>query len=121
MPEKLAGVDIGAASPNIYKVFNRYVDGVVFLPDRILLIEAKILAEPGAVSQLKNYAMLFYQTPEFASMAGTPLELQIVTCLADPSFLQFAKGEGVGVVIFKTPAAEQYLSILLGARPNNVR
>ena len=113
IPTKLEGVDITGLSSNIYKVFNRYVDAIVITADKIILIEAKILADIGAVSQLEYYASLVYQTPELAQYSKLPLELRIVTASADPSFVAYATSKGINVQVFQTQDAVDYLAQLL--------
>lgn len=113
MPAKLEGVDIGNISSNIYKVFNRYVDALVIQPDKVLLIEAKILADLGAVSQLEYYAALVGQTPDLARYSALPLELHIVTASADPSFVAFAASKNITIDIYRPPYAVEYLTTLL--------
>jgi hypothetical protein len=113
IPAKLEGQDIHGLSSNIFKVFNRYVDAAVLAPDLLLLIEAKILADLGAVSQLQYYASLVSSTPELAAYQELPLKLLIVTASADPSFVAFATGNNVSVEIYTPPYATEYLSTLL--------
>jgi len=113
IPAKMEGVDIGGLSSNIYKVFNRYVDAIVIAQDRLLLIEAKILVDLGAVSQLEYYRSLVPQSPDLARYSALPIDLQIVTASADPSFVAFAASKGVNIVVFRPPYAVEYLTTLL--------
>lgn len=113
IPAKLEGVDIGGLSSNIYKVFNRYIDAVVILQNRLLLIEAKILADLGAVSQLEYYASLVQSTPELSQYSSLPLELHIVTASADPSFIGFATSKNITIDIYRPTYAAEYLTTLL--------
>lgn len=113
IPAKMEGVDISGMSSNIFKVFNRYVDAIVILPDRLLLIEAKILADLGAVSQLEYYAGLISSSPELAAYVALPLELHIVTVSADPSFVSFAASKQINIDIYRPAYAVEYLTTLL--------
>lgn len=113
IPAKFQGVDVGGLSSNIFKVFNRYVDAAVILPDRLILIEAKILGDLGAVSQLEYYASLVPSTPALAIYSALPLELRIVTASAEPTFTEFAASKGISVDVFRPPWAVEYLTTLL--------
>lgn len=109
LPAQAAGVDIGKLSPNIWKVYNRYVDALVIKPDKMIAIEAKLESVPGAVSQLELYKQLIPQTPELAAYAQLPIDLEIVCAFADPEFIKFANSKGITVQVFRPPWAVEYL------------
>lgn len=109
LPAQAAGVDISGLSPNIWKVYNRYVDALVITADKMIPIEAKIEGLPGAVSQLELYKQLIPQTPELAPYKDLPMDLEIVCVTADPEFVKFANSHGIRVVMFQPPWAVEYL------------
>lgn len=113
IPTDMSGVNIGNLSPNIFKVFNRYVDALVIKQDRLIMIEAKILLDLGAISQLQYYATIYKGTPELANYFDLPLELELVTATAEPSVVEFANQKGIRVVVFQTPQALNYVKSLL--------
>ena len=113
LPAQAEGFDIGDLSSNIWKVFNRYVDALVVQSDRLILLEAKILADLGAVSQLEYYSSLVKTTPELAQYLQLPVELHIVTASGDPAFIAFAQAKNIIVDIYRTQTAVDYLKQLL--------
>lgn len=108
-PAGAAGVDIAGLSANIWKSWSRYVDAIVIPPDRLIAIEAKIMADVGAVSQLELYAQLIPKTADLAQYVGRPIELRIVTASADPEFVSFAQSKGIGVDVYRPPWAVDYI------------
>jgi len=113
IPEKYMGVDLSGLSSNIFDVTKRYADALVSLPDRNVLIEAKILFKIGAIAQLRHYATLIPQTEIPGIDTSKRLELQIVTVSVDAQDAAYASTEGVAVVVYQPQYAVEYLSSLL--------
>ena len=93
-------------------VFRRWADALVFMPDRILLIEAKILPQPGVISQLSLYGELLPKTPELAEHRDKPIEKLLVCVIEDPLVTELARREGIGVVIYRPRWTKDYLQHL---------
>lgn len=93
-------------------VFRRWCDGLVFLPDRILLIEGKILPQPGVISQLELYERLIPKTPELAEYKYKPIEKVLVCGIDDPQVTEMARERGIKVVVFQPPWLDAYLDAL---------
>lgn len=93
-------------------VFRRWADALVFLPDRIVLIEGKILPQPGVLSQLSLYEELIPKTPELQEHWPKPIEKVLVCAIEDPLISELARRGGVRVVIFHPRWINNYLKIV---------
>jgi len=92
--------------------WRRWADAVIFKPDQIVIIEASIRADPGDISRLKLYKLLFPHTPEMQPYASLPITLELVYAMLDEVIVQLARQEGIKVVEYKPPWLNDYLSIL---------
>ena len=102
-----------AENPNIAMPWARYVDACVILPDKMLLIEAKLPAKLEAVAQLMLYRQLVPKTPQLSQYLNRVLELRIVTARPDPELVRFANEQGIQVEIYQPDYAMEYLAVLL--------
>lgn len=93
-------------------VFRRWADAIVFMPDRLVLIEAAIRPSPGDISQLELYERLLPMTPELAEHKGKPIEKMLVWAIEDPPIAAMARERGIRVVYFHPPWINDYLKIL---------
>ena len=114
IPEKLQNINIGDISPNIFKVWNRYADAIVFLPNKLILLEAKLRADIGVVSQIEYYQTLISSTPELQAYAGLPVELHIVCALPDPQLVAYAQSRGIIIDVYQPPYAQEYIKSRYG-------
>lgn len=92
--------------------WRRWADAIVYLPDRIILIEAAIRPEPGDVSKLQLYKMLFPHTPELERHANKPVEMILLYAIEDPATNYLARQQGIRTVEYKPPWLNEYLAIL---------
>ncbi|RLE76534.1 MAG: hypothetical protein DRJ44_03865 [Thermoprotei archaeon] len=83
-----------------YQVVRRWADAVVYNGEKVIIIEAKIRAEPGAISQLLLYDKLFPKTPEFRLLKDKPRELLLLVGFPDPEVDELAKEHGIKVAVF---------------------
>ena len=109
---RLRGKYLDENAERMIGLFRRWADAVVLLPDRIVLIEAKILPQPGVLSQLELYARLLPKTPELADHKHKPIERVLVCAINDPEITAMAREQGVKVVTFKPAWLNGYLKIL---------
>lgn len=65
-------------------VWRRRVDAIVYLPDRLLLVEAVLRSQPGKISTLNLYEMLVPQTPELRPYRDLPVQKVLLYCIEDP-------------------------------------
>lgn len=111
-PPRLKGKFTTDSEARLVGVFRRWADALVFLPDRIILIEGKILPQPGVLSQLKLYEELLPKTPELAEHKGKPIEKVLVCAIEDPLITQLARREGVRVHVFHPSWIDEYMKIV---------
>ena len=76
-------------------VFRRRVDAVVYLPDRLLLVEAVLAAQPGKLSTLQLYEALVPQTPELAAYRELPVQKVLLFCIEDPVLTELARQQDI--------------------------
>ena len=112
MPTRLKGRWSSESDERLVGVFRRWADALVILPDRLLLIEGKILPQPGVISQLKLYAELIPKTPELAEHKHKPIEMVLVCAIEDPLISELARREGITVRIFHPAWVDEYMKIL---------
>ncbi len=93
-------------------VFRRWADAVVILPDRIVLIEAKILPKPGVGEQLDLYERLIPETPELRQHAHKPIEKVLVCAIEDRLVTQLLRERGIRVVVYKPAWIDEYLDLV---------
>ena len=105
-------IQVSAAELRMLGVWRRYVDAVVFKPDRIILIEANVKPDPGKISILDVYAHLFPLTPEFAEFANLPIEKVAVWAMKDSASELIASRHGVRVVTFTPSWITDYIATL---------
>ena len=111
-PPRFKGKFTRPENGRLLGVFRRWADAIVIMPDRIVLIEGKILPQPGVLSQLSLYERLIPNTPELSQHALKPVEKVLVCAIEDPLITQLAREEGVRVVIFCPEWIEAYMRIV---------
>lgn len=94
----------------VHSAFARWVDAIVALPDRTLLVEAKLVAHPGALSQLKLYERLVPQSFGLNVRSDKPLELVLLYAKEDPLVTQIAIEMGIRPVQFHPAWVDEKLS-----------
>lgn len=106
-PDNFSGGELRALG-----VWRRWADAIVFMPDRLILIEAAIRPSPGDISQLELYEHLLPKTPELAEHKGKPIEKLLLYALEDPVIVAMARERGIRVVYFHPDWVDEYLAIL---------
>jgi len=100
-PLQLAGALPPGVSKKALSGYRRYVDAVVKLPDKVILVEAKITLDVDAAASLELYAKLWPDTPELAPWTKLPVQLLIVAAIIDPVVKQLAEAKGITVVQYR--------------------
>lgn len=93
-------------------VFRRWADAIVYMPDRLILVEAAIRPEPGDISKLELYERLIPNTPELADFASLPVEKILLYAMPDDLLLTLAREHGIKVQYFRPGWVEEYLKEL---------
>jgi hypothetical protein len=105
--------ELWRAHPEIpYESFRRWrfwVDAIVILSDRMVLIEGKIRKPAEGLGQLLMYKALLPQTPELSPYARLPVEMVLVTPRPDPRVIGVAASLGVKVEIYTKDWVQEYL------------
>jgi len=94
-PESLTLGEGIRVSGRVKSVYNRWADAIVLVDDTILLFEAKIRSEPGAIAQLELYKKLLPETPEFKSIADRRIQPVLLTAFPDPEVDALAHEKGI--------------------------
>jgi len=93
-------------------VFRRWADAVVLDRNRLVVIEAAIMASPGKVSQLDLYLRLIPQTPEFREYSTRTLQGVLLCGVVDPVVSRMASERGFTVAEFCPGWLQEYLDQL---------
>jgi hypothetical protein len=100
-------------TPNVeamLRVFNRYADMIGISGREIQVIEAKVVADPGAISQLQHYIDLVHTTPLMSQYAPRSVQGVLLFAVNDPIVAQRAAASGIRVVIFTPDWVQDYLN-----------
>lgn len=103
-----------AITPQIERLlrnFNRYADMIGITPTEIQVIEAKMVAEPGAISQLQHYVDLVHTTPVMQQYSGRLVVGVLLFAVGDPIITQRAQQNGFRVIIFTPAWVQDYLNL----------
>jgi len=84
----------------IYKVYQRWADAIVITDKELILIEAKIKADPGVISQINLYEQLLPKTESFQQFRDLPIRKLILMAQSDPEVELLAQRENITVKIF---------------------
>lgn len=97
---------------------NRYADMVGITAKEIQVIEAKMIADPGAVSQVLHYRDLVYATPLLKEYSGRVVQPVLLWAVDDAIVHQTAVRQGIRVIVFTPSWVQEYLqrSFLRGRR-----
>jgi len=104
--------ELSDAEQRMVGVFRRWADAVVFMPNRLILIEAAIRPSPGDISQLELYKHLLPKTPELAEHKSKRIDMVLLYALEDPVIVALAREKGIKVVYFHPSWIDDYLKIL---------
>lgn len=95
--------DLSESERRTYNVYRRWADAVIVRPSELILIEAKMRAEPGVVAQLDLYARLLPYTPELRPYLNRPLVKELLVAIEDPVVSMLAREQGIRVSVYLPP------------------
>jgi len=105
--------DLSSAYPDIalshFRRWRYWIDAVVILRDRMVLIEGKLRNPQDGIGQLLLYRSLLPETPELKPYRGLPIEARIVVPREDPRIIAFAHANNIVVDIYRPEWALEYL------------
>jgi len=94
-------------------VWRRWADAVILSDDGVTIVEAAIRPNPGKISQLELYAMLFPHTDELRAWAGLPLHLILLYAIEDPATILLARQKGIRCIQYKPSWLPSYMEALM--------
>ena len=97
---------------------NRYADMVGITAKEIQVVEAKMIADPGAPSQVLHYRDLVYATPLLRQYTSRVVQPVLLWAVDDAIVHQTAVRQGIRVIVFTPLWVNEYLqrSFLRGRR-----
>ena len=95
-------------------VWRRRVDAIVYLPDRLLLVEAVLRSHPGKISTLNLYEMLVPQTPELTQYKHLPIQKTLLYVIEDPVLNILAKKDDILPIQFVPSFFDEWFDKLRG-------
>lgn len=96
----------------VHNAYARWADAVVFLPDKTRIVEAKLVAQPGALTQLQLYVRLVPASPYLNLRPGLPIEPVLLYAKEDPLVSQMAREQGITLEQYDPPWVDEYLATL---------
>jgi hypothetical protein len=96
----------------VHNAFARWADAVVFLPDRTLVVEAKLVAHPMALAQLELYKRLIPASPYLNLRPDLPIETVLLYAKEDVIVSQLAREKGITLAQYDPPWVDEYLATL---------
>lgn len=105
----LSTLPLSAAEMRAIGLWRRWVDALVILPDRMELVEAKMLQSAAQISQLELYAHLLPQTPELEEFRGRPVDKIALVAVEDPAATYIARRVGIRVIVSPPDWLEEWI------------
>lgn len=84
----------------VMAVLQRWADAIVDINGQIIIIEAKLNPEPGAVGQLEFYARQFRKTPMFKKYWENPIGLVFLSGREDYEIRQWCAEKDILFVVY---------------------
>lgn len=106
-------------NPMLYAKTRRWADAIVHLPDKTILIEGKMKAEPSVIGQLLNYRNLLPQTPLFYKYREIPIEMLLVCASINKDTEELVKEAGIEVAMFKPSNYDTWVEVITKRRGAN--
>jgi len=97
----------------VHNAFARWADALVFLPDRTLVVEAKLVAHPSAIAQLMLYQRLIPASPYLNLRPDLPVRPILLFAVEDVLVSQMAREQGIGLEQYHPAWVDEYLATKL--------
>lgn len=101
----------------MFKVVQHYADAIVLHGTELIIIEAKIEGEVGAISQLELYGDLLRHTPEFSRYWGNPIRLLLLVAREDLNVRALCKSKDIDYIVFSPAWVQEYIRQRRGLPP----
>ena len=99
----VVGVKLSPALERMLAIENWYADAIIPLPHEVLIVEAKVYANPSAVGQVLFYQRQAFRTAGLQELMNLPFTPVVLFAEDDDDVTRFAQGLGCRVEIY-TPA-----------------
>ena len=96
----------------LLRVWQRWADAVVALPDKLILIEAKIRPRLGPLEALQVYGRLLEGDPTYTPLQRKKIEKWFIYAIEDPVLNALAREMGITPIHFSWKGLPAYLRIL---------
>jgi hypothetical protein len=103
---------ITAEELRMLRVWQRWADAVVALPDKLILIEAKIRPRMGPLEALQVYSRLLQEDPSYTPEQKRNIEKWFVYAVEDPVLNGLAREMGIVPIRYEWRGLEGYLKLL---------
>jgi hypothetical protein len=108
----LPGIQLTPGLERALRVSNWFADGLLALPDKTLIIEAKVRPTPGAVGQILFYQRLAMQTPLLQQRIAIPIVPVLLWAERDDDVANFARQFGCRVEVYVPLWIVDYLQLV---------
>jgi hypothetical protein len=108
--QSVPGVTLTPAIEGMLRRFNLYADCVSVSPTEIEVIESKVVAEPGAISQVETYAQLALTTPALTGFTGRAVVPVLLFATNSDIVRQKAVAAGIRYQIYSPVWIQEYLA-----------
>lgn len=90
----------------------RWADAIIVSPTELVVLEGKIIAHPGSISQVMLYMQLVPTTPELQPFLDRQIVGRLLVAVEDPVVTSLADRLGIRTVVYRPPWIDDYLEIL---------
>lgn len=113
-PRSATGQFLEPAEERLLRVFMRWADAIVFLPEQTIVIEGKLRASEylKGLGELELYLELLRHSPEYAPLIAHTLVGELLVPVEDPTVSVLARRKGFRVVIWAPAWLRGYLDNL---------
>lgn len=94
-------------------VWRRWADAILLEENKVTIVESAIRPQPGKISQLELYKMLFPLTPELEPWKSLPIDMILLYAIEDPATIALARQKGIRCIEYKPLWLPSYLEILM--------
>ncbi len=92
----------------VHGAFASWVDAIVWLPDRTLLVEAKVISHVNGIAQLTKYKRLLPNSPFVSVPLDLPVEPVLLYVIEDPIVSTMAREQGITLIQFGVSWLEEW-------------
>lgn len=106
----LVNQTVSPALEAMLRLNNWYADGILVMPQEVLCVESKMVATPGAISQVKFYVREMMRTPSMQNLMQLPFVPVVLYAEDDEDVTRFARSEGCRVELYTPSWIADYLT-----------